>query len=151
MTCQPFAAAVGVHVEGMLGETRDGRPGQRTARREYQPVIGKISDGTAVRQLYRHHATTAVDAGRPALDTAHPDRPKHCIQSHTHRSKVSFVAADADHVERIRVHQDHFRSARYTKLFKRARSAGRSPKACKAATNNENAWHHTHPLPPFCL
>ena len=97
----PFGAAIHVHVEGVLGEARDGGPGQHAARREHEPVVGKFGLGAAARRPHCDRALAGVDAGNVAFEAADPDGREHGVQRHAGRHEIGLVAADPDRVERV--------------------------------------------------
>ena len=119
-------AVVSVHVEGVLGQARDGRPADLAAEGENEAVVEKHL--RSVHRVDDRGLSSQVEVGDLPLHAANADGAEHVIKGNADRSQVRLVVPHTYAVKRVPVDQGHFdRVGAATQFVELAGRADRAP------------------------
>src|SRR5262249_28535497 len=131
-------AVVGVHVEAVLGEARDGRPEELAAEGENETVVEK-----GLRSVYRVDGRSLrgqVEVGDLPFHAADADRAEHVIKGNADRSQVGLVVPHTDAVKGVAVDQGHRDRVRVPAQFvELAGRADRAPQPGEPTSQNQDS------------
>jgi hypothetical protein len=144
MVAEFHRAVVGVHVEGVLGQARDGRPEELAAEGENEAVVEK--DLRSVHRVDARGLSGQVEVGELPFHAANADGAEHVIEGNADRSQVRLVVPHTDAVKGVAVDQGHRDRVRVpAQLVELAGRGDGAPQPGEPASQNQDSFG-AHPV-----